>query len=37
MRVQLTVNGAPATADDVWPGESLMFTGTAITPSQAHA
>jgi carbon-monoxide dehydrogenase small subunit len=26
MRVQLTVNGAPATADDVWPGESLMFT-----------
>jgi aerobic carbon-monoxide dehydrogenase small subunit len=26
MRVQLTVNGAPATADDVWAGESLMFT-----------
>jgi aerobic carbon-monoxide dehydrogenase small subunit len=26
MRVQLTVNGVPATADDVWPGESLMFT-----------
>jgi carbon-monoxide dehydrogenase small subunit len=26
MRVQLTVNGAPRTADDVWPGESLLFT-----------
>lgn len=26
MRVTLTVNGEPRTADDVWPGESLMFT-----------
>ena len=25
MRVTLTVNGEPRTADDVWPGESLMF------------
>ena len=26
MRVRLTVNGAAMTADDVWPGESLLFT-----------
>ena len=26
MRVQLTVNGTPMRADDVWPGESLLFT-----------
>jgi len=26
MRVRLTVNGTERTADDVWPGESLMFT-----------
>jgi aerobic carbon-monoxide dehydrogenase small subunit len=26
MRVDLTVNGVPRTADDVWPGESLLFT-----------
>lgn len=26
MRVQLTVNGNAVTADDVWPGESLLFT-----------
>jgi carbon-monoxide dehydrogenase small subunit len=26
MRVQLTVNGTQMTADDVWPGESLLFT-----------
>lgn len=26
MRVTLTVNGAARTADDVWPGESLLFT-----------
>ena len=26
MRVQLTVNGAPVSADDVWAGESLLFT-----------
>ena len=26
MRVTLTVNGETRTADDVWPGESLMFT-----------
>jgi carbon-monoxide dehydrogenase small subunit len=25
MRVTLTVNGEPATADDVWEGESLLF------------
>src|SRR5271170_5016058 len=25
MRVMLTVNGEPATADDVWEGESLLF------------
>jgi len=25
MRVTMTVNGAPATADDVWEGESLLF------------
>jgi len=25
VRVQLTVNGTPRTADDVWPGESLLF------------
>jgi carbon-monoxide dehydrogenase small subunit len=25
MRVTLTVNGESRTADDVWPGESLMF------------
>ena len=25
MRVRLTVNGDPRTADDVWPGESLLF------------
>jgi aerobic carbon-monoxide dehydrogenase small subunit len=25
MRVTMTVNGEPATADDVWEGESLMF------------
>lgn len=25
MRVNLTVNGRPHTADDVWPGESLLF------------
>jgi carbon-monoxide dehydrogenase small subunit len=25
MRVTLTVNGAPATADDVWEGESLLY------------
>ena len=25
MRVSLTVNGVPRTADDVWPGESLLF------------
>jgi carbon-monoxide dehydrogenase small subunit len=26
MRVTLKVNGAARTADDVWPGESLLFT-----------
>jgi carbon-monoxide dehydrogenase small subunit len=26
MRVRLTVNGVTRTADDVWPGESLLFT-----------
>jgi carbon-monoxide dehydrogenase small subunit len=26
MRVELTVNGVARTADDVWPGESLLFT-----------
>ncbi len=26
MRVRLTVNGTTRTADDVWPGESLLFT-----------
>jgi carbon-monoxide dehydrogenase small subunit len=26
MRVQLTVNGTQMNADDVWPGESLLFT-----------
>jgi carbon-monoxide dehydrogenase small subunit len=26
MRVSLRVNGTPRTADDVWPGESLLFT-----------
>jgi aerobic carbon-monoxide dehydrogenase small subunit len=26
MRVQLSVNGTPMSADDVWPGESLLFT-----------
>jgi carbon-monoxide dehydrogenase small subunit len=26
VRVRLTVNGASRTADDVWPGESLLFT-----------
>ena len=25
MRVCVTVNGVPRTADDVWPGESLLF------------
>lgn len=25
MRVTMTVNGRPATADDVWEGESLLF------------
>jgi len=25
VRVSLTVNGVPRTADDVWPGESLLF------------
>src|SRR5207237_2653638 len=25
MRVNCTVNGAPAVADDVWEGESLLF------------
>jgi carbon-monoxide dehydrogenase small subunit len=25
MRVTMTVNGQPATADDVWEGESLLF------------
>jgi aerobic carbon-monoxide dehydrogenase small subunit len=25
MRVRMTVNGQPATADDVWEGESLLF------------
>src|SRR4051812_36522839 len=25
MRISCTVNGAPATADDVWEGESLLF------------
>ncbi|TKK84855.1 (2Fe-2S)-binding protein [Herbidospora galbida] len=25
MRVNVTVNGAPMTADDVWPGESLLY------------
>jgi carbon-monoxide dehydrogenase small subunit len=25
MRVTMTVNGEPATADDVWAGESLLF------------
>lgn len=25
MRVSLTVNGEPHTADDVWPGESLLY------------
>lgn len=25
MRVRMTVNGAPRTADDVWPGESLLY------------
>lgn len=26
MRVRLTVNGTQRSADDVWPGESLLFT-----------
>jgi carbon-monoxide dehydrogenase small subunit len=26
MRLRLTVNGVSRTADDVWPGESLLFT-----------
>jgi carbon-monoxide dehydrogenase small subunit len=26
MRVRLTINGAQRTVDDVWPGESLLFT-----------
>jgi carbon-monoxide dehydrogenase small subunit len=26
MRVRVTVNGVARTADDVWPGESLLFT-----------
>jgi aerobic carbon-monoxide dehydrogenase small subunit len=26
MRVTMTVNGETRTADDVWPGESLLFT-----------
>jgi aerobic carbon-monoxide dehydrogenase small subunit len=26
VRVSLTVNGVARTADDVWPGESLLFT-----------
>ena len=26
MRVRITVNGVARTADDVWPGESLLFT-----------
>jgi aerobic carbon-monoxide dehydrogenase small subunit len=26
VRVRVTVNGVPRTADDVWPGESLLFT-----------
>jgi aerobic carbon-monoxide dehydrogenase small subunit len=26
VRVRLTVNGVSRTADDVWPGESLLFT-----------
>ena len=25
MRVNCTINGAPAVADDVWEGESLLF------------
>ncbi|WP_194813573.1 (2Fe-2S)-binding protein [Nocardia sp. XZ_19_385] len=25
MRVTFTVNGAPVTVDDVWPGESLLY------------
>ncbi len=25
VRVSLTVNGEPVTADDVWPGESLLY------------
>lgn len=25
MRVNVTVNGAPMVADDVWPGESLLY------------
>ena len=25
MRVTCTINGAPAVADDVWEGESLLF------------
>ena len=25
MRVTMTVNGQPRTADDVWPGESLLY------------
>jgi aerobic carbon-monoxide dehydrogenase small subunit len=25
MRVTMTINGVPATADDVWEGESLLF------------
>jgi carbon-monoxide dehydrogenase small subunit len=25
MRVNVTVNGEPRTADDVWPGESLLY------------
>jgi carbon-monoxide dehydrogenase small subunit len=26
MRIELTVNGAPCEADDVWEGESLLYT-----------
>ncbi|MFC9897507.1 (2Fe-2S)-binding protein [Nocardia sp. NPDC127579] len=26
MRVTFTVNGAPVTVEDVWPGESLLYT-----------
>jgi carbon-monoxide dehydrogenase small subunit len=33
MRVNCTINGAPAVADDVWEGESLLFVLGAARPA----